>query len=753
MKLKDLSLKQKVGQMLMFSFHGTSYNEQVDYLLNELELGGLILFKRNITSLKQVSKLNGEISQDKKIRPFIALDQEGGPVQRIEKEITPLLSAMGFAANGNDPYELYKSAGKNLKHLGFSINFAPVADVNNNPYNPVINSRSYSDNPELVSRYVLRASQGFKDAKLIATVKHFPGHGDTNVDSHLGLPIVNKSLEEIEKVELYPFKEAIENGANGIMMSHIVYQCLDKDNPASLSYNIITKLLKEKLGFKGLVVTDSLTMKAIWDNYSIKEIVKKGVLAGNDILCFCGKADLNEQKEIYNTFVSLVEEGEIPLSRVDEAVRKILEYKEIYLEKDLDFENNLSVIKKEEKSKLAEEFALESITLVKDKGLVPIKKQEKIFVIFPEIKLFSLVDNKENDYFTLQDFLDCNEVVINQEFTNYKLIKDKIKEADKVIFCTYNVTKGDYQTKVWQVLDPNNTIVVSMRSPYDILHLKNVESYICLYEATLLSLKSLVKLIYSGKFKGSLPIKLEGGNMKIIRVKDYEEMSKKAAEIITDAVKKNPTANLGLATGSSPLGTYKNLIKKYKAKEISFKDIKSFNLDEYCQLDKNHEQSYYSYMNENLFKHINIKKANTHLPSSEGDDLEANCKKYNDLLKKNPVDLQLLGIGGNGHIGFNEPGTAFTQETFVVKLAEKTREDNKRFFASIDEVPKYAITMGIKNIMDAKAILMLISGKGKQDAVTKLLSKKVSEDFPASILHKHPNVTVIIDDAAYGDNK
>ncbi|HHU21393.1 MAG TPA: glucosamine-6-phosphate deaminase [Acholeplasma sp.] len=753
MKLEDLSLKQKVGQMLMFSFHGTEYNEQLDFLLNDLSIGGVILFKRNITSLKQVSKLNSKISKDKKVQPFIALDQEGGPVQRIEAGITPLLAAMGFAACGKDPYELYKQAGRDLKHLGFSINFAPVADVNNNPYNPVINSRSYSDNPKEVAKFVLRASQGFMDAKLIATVKHFPGHGDTSVDSHLGLPIVSKSLEEIEKIELYPFKKAIENKANGIMMSHIVYKCLDEKNPASLSYNIITKLLKEKLGFKGLVVTDSLTMKAIWDNYSIKEIVKKGVLAGNDILCFCGKADLEEQQEIYHTFVSLVEEGEIPIARVDEAVEKILKYKEFYLEEAIDFENNLSIIAKEEKSKLAEKFALEAITLVKDQKLIPLKRKEKILSIFPEIKLFSLVDNKENDYFTLQNFLSCKEIVINDKFIPNELLEKEVRLADKIIFCTYNITKDDYQTKVWEKLNPAKTIVVSMRSPYDILHLRNVKNYICLYEATLLSLKSLVELLYSGKFKGCLPIKLEGGNMKIIRVKDYDEMSKKAAEIIADVVKKNPKANLGLATGSSPLGTYKNLIKMYKAGEISFKDVKSFNLDEYCQLDKNHEQSYYSYMNTNFFKDIDIKKANTHLPSSEGDDLEANCKKYNELLKKNPVDLQLLGIGGNGHIGFNEPGTSFSQETFVVKLAEKTREDNKRFFASIDEVPKYAITMGIKNIMDAKAILMVISGKGKQDAVNKLLSKKVSEDFPASILHKHPNVTVIIDDAAYGDNK
>ena len=239
--------------------------------------------------------------------------------------------------------------------------------------------------------------------------------------------------------------------------------------------------------------------------------------------------------------------------------------------------------------------------------------------------------------------------------------------------------------------------------------------------------------------------------MNVIRVKDYEDLSLEAAKIVSELLKSKPKSNLGLATGSSPIGLYQNLIKMYKNEEISFKYVKTYNLDEYCGLPKEHKESYYSFMHRNLFDHVDINKKNIHLPSSEGTNLEKNCKMYNKLLHKANIDLQILGIGGNGHIGFNEPGTPFEQETTIVELTKKTREDNKRFFNSIDEVPTHSITMGIKNIMQAKKILMLISGASKQKAVKELLSGNISEDFPASVLNNHPDVTVIIDDAAYGE--
>ena len=192
--------------------------------------------------------------------------------------------------------------------------------------------------------------------------------------------------------------------------------------------------------------------------------------------------------------------------------------------------------------------------------------------------------------------------------------------------------------------------------------------------------------------------------MKIIRCKDYSECSKVGSEIFKDAIIKNPNIILGLATGSSPIGIYQNLINEYQNSSISFENVITYNLDEYVGITREHPQSYYYFMNDNLFNHVDIDKNNVHVPFAYEGQYEESCKKYTQELKSVSVDIQLLGIGANGHIGFNEPGTDFEQETFIVELTDKTREDNKRFFNSIDEVPTHAITMGIADIMRAKKL-------------------------------------------------
>lgn len=241
--------------------------------------------------------------------------------------------------------------------------------------------------------------------------------------------------------------------------------------------------------------------------------------------------------------------------------------------------------------------------------------------------------------------------------------------------------------------------------------------------------------------------------MKFIKVKDFKEMSMKAAEMIADRVKESEKPVLGLATGSTPEGLYKILVEKYKQGEIDFSNTVTFNLDEYIGLPDDDPQSYHYFMNENLFKHINIPAENTHVPSGIAEDVQQECRDYESLIQSTgKIDLQVLGIGKNGHIGFNEPGTAFDIRTHIVDLDETTIQANARFFDSIDDVPTKAITMGIGTILESKEILMIISGEGKREAVTKLLQGEISEDFPASALHKHPNTTVIIDEAAWGDN-
>ena len=237
--------------------------------------------------------------------------------------------------------------------------------------------------------------------------------------------------------------------------------------------------------------------------------------------------------------------------------------------------------------------------------------------------------------------------------------------------------------------------------------------------------------------------------MKIFITDTYEQMSRKAANIIAAQVQLNPSSNLGLATGGTPVGMYKQLIKMNEENDINFENVRTFNLDEYYPIDKNNDQSYYSFMNENLFKHVNINEKNTNIPNGMADNIEEECKNYDRKIEAaGGVDIQVLGIGHNGHIGFNEPDGIFTKETNCVELTQTTINANVRFFNSIEEVPKKALTMGIGTIMKSKKILLLASGEDKAEIIKIMIEGNIDPKVPASVLQLHPDVTVVLDKKA-----
>ena len=237
--------------------------------------------------------------------------------------------------------------------------------------------------------------------------------------------------------------------------------------------------------------------------------------------------------------------------------------------------------------------------------------------------------------------------------------------------------------------------------------------------------------------------------MKIYKVKDYEEMSRKAAAVIASQIISKPDSVLGLATGSTPIGTYKHLVAAYKAGDLDFSQIKSANLDEYRGLTKDNDHSYYYFMNNHLFQHVNIDPANTNIPDGTNNDPDAECARYEEVIKSlGGVDLQLLGLGHDGHMGFNEPCDHFDKITHCVDLTEMTIEANKRFFASADDVPRQAYTMGCGTIMRAKKILILVSGADKADILYQVVNGPVTPQVPASLLQFHPDVILIADEAA-----
>jgi glucosamine-6-phosphate deaminase len=237
--------------------------------------------------------------------------------------------------------------------------------------------------------------------------------------------------------------------------------------------------------------------------------------------------------------------------------------------------------------------------------------------------------------------------------------------------------------------------------------------------------------------------------MKIYKAKDYKDMSRKAANIISAQMIMKPNCVLGLATGSTPIGTYDQLVEWYNKGDLDFSEVTTVNLDEYKGLPRTNDQSYYYFMHQHLFDRVNIDPERTNVPNGMEPDAEKECGRYEELIRSlGGVDLQLLGLGHNGHIGFNEPGEAFEKETHCVDLTESTIEANKRFFASADDVPKQAYTMGIKTIMQAKKILIVVNGENKADIVERAFFGPVTPEVPASILQLHNDVTLVGDEAA-----
>lgn len=237
--------------------------------------------------------------------------------------------------------------------------------------------------------------------------------------------------------------------------------------------------------------------------------------------------------------------------------------------------------------------------------------------------------------------------------------------------------------------------------------------------------------------------------MNIIRCSDADEIAHKVSEMIINKIKEKPDAILGLATGASPVKTYEKLIEAYKKGEISFKDVKTFNLDEYYHLPKSNKNSYYTFMHENLFNSIDIKEENTHVPDGNPADADSYCKEYDKSIDDaGGIDIQLLGIGRNGHIGFNEPSDHFTSGTYKVSLTPSTIEANRIYFDSEEEMPREAITMGVESILKAKTVILIATGKFKAEAVRDMVKGKVSPSCPASVLQKHPDAYIFVDEEA-----
>lgn len=332
-QIKSMTLNEKMGQLFVVGFEGKDIDEDTKNLIQDLKIGGLIFFGRNIEDANQTRELISSLKKLNKINKiplFISIDEEGGKVSRLPKEFNKLPEAVDIGdANSQDlSFEYGKLLGLRLNSLGFNTNYAPVMDINSNPRNPVIGNRAFGNSPEVVSKNGVQVMKGMKSQGIIPVIKHFPGHGDTDVDSHIGLPVVNKSIEDIRKFELTPFKKSIEEGADMIMVAHIIFPEIDREYPSTMSKEVIEDILRGELGFEGVVISDDLTMGAITKNYSLEEATLKFFQSGGDIALICHGVD--DIRETYGYIEEQIDNGNLKIEDIDKKVRRIIELKNRY---------------------------------------------------------------------------------------------------------------------------------------------------------------------------------------------------------------------------------------------------------------------------------------------------------------------------------------------------------------------------------------------------------------------------------------
>lgn len=507
-----MSVEQKVGELFLFGFDGIRYNREIQTLLDH-NIRGFIIYGRNVENKDQVKELISSIkSNAKDIPPIIAVDQEGGSVARIRDVfVAPNAMALGSV---NDESLTYKSAflmGKDLKELGIDMDFAPVLDVNTDPLNPVIGVRSFWDSPDRVASNGIAFFKGLEDAGVIAVGKHFPGHGDTDADSHAELPVVKESEEDFFKVHVYPFKVAIDEGIPAIMTAHILVPFMD-EVPATMSKKMMN-YLRNTLKFKGVIISDDMLMKAISSNMDVREAVKRSLLAGVDM--FIIWKGLKTQLDVYNYIVSEVKSGSIPMKVIDKAVEKVLRLKLKIYKMHI---KNLDV----DPDEVLKEISNKAISLCK--GEFHLYKGKRYLVFFPRNPTASAVQERLYVASNLKEFLNGRGVEYkivryNVRSSPYRYIRyiDSASRYDGVIVFTIDGLRNINSVRLADLVvlkNPNN-LVVAIQSPYDYLFMKkksSVNAYVVTYDWNRLFAKSLIdKLSGESRFYGDCILRKGGG--------------------------------------------------------------------------------------------------------------------------------------------------------------------------------------------------------------------------------------------------
>jgi beta-N-acetylhexosaminidase len=516
--LDSMTLEEKVGQLLIVGFGGTSVTRHSRRWLTDRRVGGVALFSRNIKGFEQTARFARELHGLTKghIPIFLALDQEGGNVIRVREGamLLPGNMALGATREASLAYVAGQALGVDLRLLGFNMNLAPVLDVNSNPKNPVIGIRSYGERPELVAKLGAWYVRGQQEMGLVAVAKHFPGHGDTQSDSHFSMPAITADLNRLDAVELAPFKKAIEAGLDAVMTAHIALPQVtgDRELPATLSKTILTDLLRKRLGFEGIVITDGLEMQGIVKKYGSGRAAVLAVLAGADMPMILWTRKVKE--EVYQALLKAVEKGELSHRRLDQSVRRILKVK---INRKL-FKRRLpaleTVLAHRNKNVLhdavAQRIAREAITLVRNHGeLLPLRPERyrNVLVMTPAGALEKKLKGRH--------WIDVMSIpyVPNRQRRRELVaeLRQRMIGADVLVGVVANRYHVDMLNEVSKHHSQIPVVGVSLSSPYYLDSMKDIDAYVCTYSYLDVAQNALAgALLGEFEMKGRLPVTLPG---------------------------------------------------------------------------------------------------------------------------------------------------------------------------------------------------------------------------------------------------
>lgn len=516
-RINSLSQEEKVGQIMMCYFEGPSLSANLKRMIADLKIGGVILYssRGNIVSTEQTADLCRSLrsfaSSSGAWPLFIGIDQEGGLIQRITEGVTrfPGNMALGAAQDEMLAAEAAAVMARELSALGINLNFAPVADVNNNPFNPVIGVRAFGSSPELVSRLSGAMASAFAKEGVIPSAKHFPGHGNTETDSHSGLPLISSTREELEKTEFPPFRTLVASGVPMVMTAHVLVPALDPELPATLSPSILGMLRKE-MGFSGVIITDSMGMGALKKGRTIADAAVEAFNAGADILLFGADRGYEEQEHfvIYEALLEACRNGTIPEQRLDDAVEKILDLKtEAGLFRE-DKERRNARVPCPEGEMIAHRVAAESVTLVRSwrEASEKIKMGEKVPLVWPEEQKAAA-----EILVGVCPFFDLITLPGKPGKEDMLLLSGRLRNQDVIFAAEYDCWKNESWLELLRTLEQERLFLLSARTPYSLLALPETKGFFALYSDIPVTMKALGKIL-NGKASpmGKLPVDLPG---------------------------------------------------------------------------------------------------------------------------------------------------------------------------------------------------------------------------------------------------